>query len=203
MGSQSSGETAHLPTAEGPTGGVRSWHQWKLWLAGLVGARYDRLRHFAVVEPGVLLRAGQVHVRDLARVRAEHGLRCVVAARGGTRHPLRGRWFRKERAWCAAHGVRFEHFPMADFREPEGDVITRFLELVRAPENRPVLVHCEQGFHRTGILCAAFRLAECGWGWERTLAELQARGFDPGDPKRQVMLERLRAWDRGRVEAGA
>jgi protein tyrosine/serine phosphatase len=190
---------AHSEATAAPTSGIRSGHQWKMWLAGLVGARYDRLRHFRVVEPGVLFRAGQPHVRDLDWIRANHGLRCIVAARGGIRHPLRGRWFRKEKAWCAAHDVNFVHIPMADFREPEADVFGRFVELVSNPANQPLLVHCEQGFHRTGILCAAYRLADQGWSWEQAVAEMQACGFDPDDPKRQDMLRRLRDWHDQRV----
>jgi len=176
----------------------RPW-QWKLWLSGLVGSRYDGLRQFSVVEPGVLMRCGQPTVRDLELVRDKHGLRCIVAARGGTRHPLRGAWFRRQRAFCARHGIRLEHMPLSDANRPSLDVFERFLAIVADPANQPTLVHCEQGLHRTGILVAAFRVAHCGWTLERAVEELRARGFETQRPKRQGLLAALAEW----AEAGA
>ena len=173
--------------------GLRDPHQWWLWLSGLVGSRYDGRTHFAVVEPGVLLRCGQPHTRDLGWIRDHHGLRTIVVARGGTRHPLRGRWFRKERAWCARHGVQLEHMPFSDAATPPADIFERFLALVADPQRHPVLVHCEQGFHRTGVLCAAYRLRVCKWPLEKALAELRAAGFEDR-PKRRALLDALSAW---------
>jgi tyrosine-protein phosphatase SIW14 len=174
--------------------GVRDLHQWRLWLAGLVGSRYDGLCHFQVVAPGVLLRCGQPRVRDLEQIRRAHGLRTVVCARGGTRHPLRGRWFRKERAYCAQAGLLLEHLPFSDAATPPADVFERFLALVQDPARQPVLVHCEQGFHRTGILVAAYRLRVCGWSIERALDEMQAAGFETQRAKRRALLDALLAW---------
>ncbi len=183
-------------TAPGPRpqSGLRSPHQWRLWLAGLVGSRYDGLTHFHVVAPGILLRSGQPRTRDLDWILETHGLRTIVCARGGTRHPLRGRWFRKERAWAAAQGVALEHMPFSDAATPPADVFERFLALVARPERRPVLVHCEQGFHRTGILCAAYRVRAEGWSLARAVAELEALGFETGRAKRRPLLEALTAW---------
>ena len=177
-----------------PRSGLTDPHQWRLWLAGLVGSRYDGLRHFQVVEPGALMRCGQPRVRDLEQIRREHGLATIVCARGGTRHPLRGRWFRKERAYCERSGVRLEHMPFSDAATPPADVFERFLDIVQQPARQPVLVHCEQGFHRTGILCAAFRVRVGGWPLERALDEMRSQGFDFERPKRQLLVEALRRW---------
>lgn len=172
----------------------RKAFQWRLWLQGLVGSRYDGLRHFSVVEPGVLLRCGQPHTRDLDRIHAEHRLRTIVAARGGIRHPLRGRWFRRQAAWCERHGVELVHMPFSDKATPPAEVFDRFIAIVADPARRPVLVHCEQGWHRTGVLCAAYRLALCGWTLERALTELEACGFEMQREKRRPLLDALRVW---------
>lgn len=170
---------------------LRLW-QWRLWAAGLFGARYDGLRHFAVVDPGVLMRCGQPRVRDLEEILRRFGLRTIVCARGGTRHPLRGRWFAKERAFAAARGIRFEHLPFSDAGPAPPAVIERFLDIVSDASSRPVLVHCEQGFHRTGVLCAAYRVAVMGWPLERALREMARHGFEADDPRRAGLLEALR-----------
>ncbi|TWT42343.1 Tyrosine phosphatase family protein [Phycisphaerae bacterium RAS1] len=177
--------------------GLRDPHQWWLWLSGLVGSRYDGLTHFDVVAPGVLMRSGQPRVRDLRQIREQHGLRTIVCARGGTRHPLRGRWFRKERRFCEAAGVRLLHMPFSDKAAPPADVFDRFIAVLRDPACHPVLVHCEQGFHRTGVLCAAYRIACEGWAVERALGELESLGFEMKREKRRPLLDALRAWAGG------
>lgn len=177
--------------------------QWRLWLSGLFGSRYDGLRHFHVVKPGVLLRCGQPRVEDLEHIREKQGLRAVVCARGGTRHPLRGRWFRRERAYCAARGIHLEHMPFSDRAVPPSEVFDRFLGLVRDPANHPVLVHCEQGFHRTGVLCAAYRIAVEGWTVDAALEEAERLGFQTDVPKRNGLIAALREWAREAAPASA
>lgn len=182
-----------------PRRGLADPHQWRLWLAGLVGSRYDGLCHFHIVEPGVLMRCGQPRNADLEWIRAEHGLHTVVCARGGTRHPLRGRWFRRERAYCEANGIAFQHLPFSDAAAPPADVFERFLAIVAAPARRPVLVHCEQGFHRTGLLCAAYRVRVSGWPLERAMEEMRALGFDVERGKRRPLLDALIHWAAGQA----
>lgn len=174
--------------------GWRDPRQWRMWLTGLVGSRYDGLTHFAVVAPGVLLRCGQPRVRDLEHIRSTHGLRTIVCARGGTRHPLRGRWFRKQRAYCARAGIDLAHLPFSDAATPPAEIFERFLALVADPARRPVLVHCEQGFHRTGILCAAYRVRCEGWPVDEALAEMRRCGFEYERAKRRPLLEAFLAW---------
>ncbi|MGD8454021.1 MAG: tyrosine-protein phosphatase [Phycisphaerae bacterium] len=182
--------------ADPPTlrSGAGDLHQWRLWLSGLFGSRYDGLTHFHVVTPGVLLRCGQPHVRDLEIIHATHGLGTIVCARGGTRHPLRGRWFRKQRAWCERTGVRLVHMPFSDKAVPPAEVFDRFLAIVADEASRPVLVHCEQGFHRTGVLCAAYRVRLCQWSVEQALAEMTAYGFEVDRPKRRPLLDAWHEW---------
>lgn len=180
--------------ASRPRRGWRDAHQWRLWLTGLVGSRYDGLTHFHVVEPGVLLRCGQPRIGDLDWVRARHGLCTIVCARGGTRHPLRGRWFRRQQVWCRQHGIGLEHLPFSDSAAPPADIFERFLALVAEPARQPVLVHCEQGFHRTGVLCAAYRIRVCGWPLERAVAEMAAHGYELDRPKRRPLLDALNGW---------
>jgi tyrosine-protein phosphatase SIW14 len=179
--------------------GVSDPHQWRLWLAGLFGSRYDGLTHFHVVVPGVLMRCGQPRTSDLERIRAEHGLKTIICARGGTRHPLRGRWFRRELRYCRQHGLRFEHMPFSDHAPPPEHVFDRFLHIATDAANHPLLVHCEQGFHRTGILCAAYRLGCRGWTFEQAVEEMERFGFEAHRQKRRALLDALQNWtERGK-----
>ncbi|MBN2447231.1 MAG: dual specificity protein phosphatase family protein [Phycisphaerae bacterium] len=142
------------------------------------------------------MRCGQPRVRDLEQIRQTHGLGAVVCARGGTRHPLRGRWFRKERAFCERHDIHLEHIRMSDKAASSADVFERFLNVVRDSTRRPVLVHCEQGFHRTGVLCAAYRIALDGWQLRDATAEMDTHGFETSNAKRAPLLKQLDDWAR-------
>ena len=175
--------------------------QWWRWLSGLVGSRYDGLDNFHVVRPGVLLRSGQPRVRDLRAIQQQHGLRTIVVARGGTRHPLRGRWFRLETRFCREHGIQLEHWPFSDAASPPAQIFDRFVALMREPANHPVLVHCEQGWHRTGVLVAAYRIALEGWTLHDALDEAARLGFEMSVPKRAALREALTHWSGARAQA--
>lgn len=184
-----------------PAARVPAGRQLWLWLCGLVGSRYDGLHHFHVVAPGVLMRSGQPRVRELAEIQRRHGLRTIVCARGGTRHPLRGRWFRLERRFCQRSGVELVHMPFSDRDAPPADAFDGFLEILRDPARLPVLVHCEQGFHRTGVLCAAYRIAIEGWTLTAAVREMELRGFELHRARRHELLDALSAWASRRGQA--
>lgn len=183
--------------ADGAIRRVPPGRQFALWLSGLIGSRYDGLHNFAVVEPGVLMRCGQPRLKDLRSILRRHGLRTVIAARGGTRHPLRGLWFSRERRFCHRHGIAFEHLPFSDQSQPPGEIFDRFIQVVSQPAARPVLVHCEQGFHRTGVLVAAYRVRLGGWTLGQALEEMRRAGFDPDDPRRRALYEAFLEWATG------
>lgn len=160
----------------------------------MIGARYDGLTHFRVVKTNVLYRSGQPRNRDLDQIKNEHGLKTIICARGGTRHPLRGRWFRKERRWADQNNIRFQHLRLSDKAATPGEAFDIALSIMADPSNHPVLVHCEQGFHRTGVLCAAFRVMLDNWSIQDALEEMKTNGFDPEDAKRKVLITAWKEW---------
>ncbi len=174
-------------------------HQLWMWLSGIIGSRYDGLFHFDVVDPGVLMRCGQPRVRELEQIRQRFGLKTIVCARGGTRQALRGRWFRKEKAWCEQRGVDFVHLPFSDRTVPASEVFDRFAEIMRNPRAYLVLVHCERGTHRAGILSAVYRLAVMNWPLDRAVREVERLGFDMRDGKRRRFVDALQHWSRKRL----
>jgi tyrosine-protein phosphatase SIW14 len=71
--------------------------------------------------------------------------------------------------------LRLVEIPMeaAHFGEDE---IARALGAIRAAE-KPVLVHCQYGADRTGVVMAMYRIVFEGWSKEEALAELRGGGF--------------------------
>jgi hypothetical protein len=60
---------------------------------------------------------------------------------------------------------------------PRDDVFARFLKLVRENPDKKVFVHCRLGDDRTGMMVAAFRMADEGWTADEALLEMQFFGF--------------------------
>lgn len=42
---------------------------------------------------------------------------------------------------------------------------------------KPLLIHCTRGQDRTGVICAAYRVAECGWTIDEAIEEMEDYGF--------------------------
>ena len=53
----------------------------------------------------------------------------------------------------------------------EPEKLKQFIEVVSDPQNQPVLVHCEHGSSRTGIMVAAYRVLANDWSFEEALKE--------------------------------
>ncbi len=60
---------------------------------------------------------------------------------------------------------------------PEDEDVVRFLRIVTDPARQPVFVHCQHGADRTGMMCAIYRVAYCGWTKDEALAEMTEGGF--------------------------
>ena len=141
-------------------------------------SRYPGLESFEAVEGGRLYRSGQLTGEDFAAAIEKHGIRTVLCVRGGYRNPLQNAWYRRETDYCREHGVNFVHAPMTS-RENDPDneaAIRRFWELVDDPANHPILVHCEAGVDRTGVLSYLYRVHRQGWSEEEARREMMDRG---------------------------
>lgn len=155
-------------------------------------------RNFHAVESGVLYRSGQLTPIGLKYALRRHRIKTVVTLRT-VRDPDRPYLDEWEADVCAAHGAwHVRIVPRAwqvDERGevPAEEVVRAFLAVVDDPANHPVLVHCFAGVHRTGTLCAVYRIEYQGWPADRAIAEMERYGFEPG-PSRVAIEGYLRAY---------
>lgn len=73
--------------------------------------------------------------------------------------------------------IAFEHIPMNAWHVEEADVV-RFLRIATDKARQPVFVHCQHGADRTGVMCAAYRVAVDGWTKRQAIDEMTKGGFN-------------------------
>lgn len=60
---------------------------------------------------------------------------------------------------------------------PEAEDIERFFRCVMDPSRHPVLVHCQHGADRTGMMLALYRIAVQGWSKDDAIREMVQGGY--------------------------
>jgi tyrosine-protein phosphatase SIW14 len=60
---------------------------------------------------------------------------------------------------------------------PKDAVFAKFLKVLRENPDKKVFVHCRLGDDRTGMMIAAYRMADEGWTAEEAMREMQVFGF--------------------------
>jgi tyrosine-protein phosphatase SIW14 len=159
-------------------------------------------RNVRVVKPGVLYRSGQLSEKGLQRILHELNIGTLVNLRGRD-HSARANTTEWESALCEKNYVTFVSIPLGSPEHPWRVTpeesrrvidagVRQFLEVLDDPERypRPILVHCLGGVHRTGVMCALYRMECEGWTRERAIEEMSRLGYHPAsgfDPLREYI----------------
>ena len=68
--------------------------------------------------------------------------------------------------FCEDFGIQIFHFNLEENREPfsevRRDIVDAVMRVVMDTRNHPILIHCERGRHRTGVVCGCVRRLQ-GW----------------------------------------
>ena len=136
------------------------------------------VHHFGVVVPGAVYRSGQPGGEQWQRLVEHYGIRAVIDLRED--RPQAGRQIEETR-FCARAGIRYSKVPIGPDRLTEEE-LDDILKVMTDPNCRPVLVHCEHGGSRTGVVIAAYRMVVQGWHLEAALADSYRyrRPMNPG-----------------------
>jgi len=125
--------------------------------------------------------------RELKRM----GIRTVV----NLRHYHSSRW-EAENA-----DLVYEHIAIKGWHGTMGDAI-RFLAIIADNKRTPVFVYCNDGAARTGFLCAAYRVAMCGWSPKSAVAEMTHERFG-SDIEFRNLVRRIEEMDVKRLKRAA
>lgn len=117
-----------------------------------------------------LYRGGQPRDGGLSRLR-ELGINTIINLRGASKQT------RAEEAEARALGFNYYNVALPNWGRPKDARVTRIMELIDAPENGRVLVHCKEGVDRTGMIVAIYRMTHEGWNSNKALAEANDYGM--------------------------
>jgi len=96
----------------------------------------------------------------------------------------RGTWYEKESRFCRRNNIKLVDIPIEFDTPPDTNQIHKFLDVVIDTQRYPVLVHCEAGVIRTGMMVAVFLKHRFGTSNEQILRQLPLFGHD-WDTKRR------------------
>lgn len=126
-----------------------------LVVLGLAGALWFGVRgpdNLHAVTEGTVYRSAQMSDATLARTIEDKGIKSIMNLRG---EKPDSRWFQKEMAVARAHGVLHLEHKLSALEEVSPQELEDILRVMdRAP--KPLLVHCEGGSDRTGLVAAAW-----------------------------------------------
>jgi len=153
-----------------------------LWVGAIVllaggGAwgyvEFFRPYHLAIVQEGVLYRDGVQSLRKFEVTLERVKPKTVVSLIDDRElvDPTKPQ-FAQEIELLKRQGVKVVRIPVKLGGWPSTEDVRRFLEVVRAKENQPVLVHCAQGVRRTGMMVAAYQESVLGFDDAKAKAEL-------------------------------
>jgi len=153
-----------------------------LALAGAVYVDFGLQSNFDVVVPGALYRSGQPREGQLEDWVSRYGLRSIL----DLRHTVP----EYERDAARRHGVRLYHVPFSARTGLTEERWQEIREILTRRENLPLLVHCQSGADRTGIVTARYRVEVEGRPLEEALREMILHYHIP--PQYPVLQEQLR-----------
>jgi tyrosine-protein phosphatase SIW14 len=119
-----------------------------------------------IVEPGRVYRSAALSERELRAAVEEWGLRTVLDLR-----------IDRDGAPPEIQGVTMRQIGLDDHGAVDVALVEACAAMLADHAAQPILLHCQGGRHRTGVVVAVYRVKYCGWTAERARKEANYYGF--------------------------
>ncbi|WP_439890147.1 dual specificity protein phosphatase family protein [Ralstonia sp. 25C] len=95
----------------------------------------------------------------------------------GIKKVISFRAFHSDSEILAGSGITLQRIPINTWNIRDTDMVTALKALRALDHEGPVLIHCQHGADRTGLVSALYRVVYQGWTKEQALEELQHGGY--------------------------
>ena len=127
--------------------------------------------NFHPVEAGQLYRSAQLDKAEFGKVIESYHIRSVLNLRGPNPESA---WYKDELAAMREHAVDHYDVGISAHQPPTPEQMARILVILRSAA-KPLLIHCQAGSDRTGLVAALYRYAVAGEPAEQAVSELSLR----------------------------
>jgi len=127
-----------------------------------------RIDNFGRIDPHYY-RGSQPEGRDYTDL-AAIGVKTIINLTSDDAQP-------NEKALTEQAGMTYVQIPMTTHQVPTQAQLAEFFRVVDDPARQPVFVHCVGGKHRTGVMTAAYRIAEDHWTADQAFKEMKDYHF--------------------------
>ncbi|EJJ24629.1 dual specificity protein phosphatase family protein [Rhizobium sp. CF142] len=148
------------------------------------------LGNFHEVLPGELYRSAQPSGADIDTYAARYGIRTILNLRGENT----ANWYMQETEAARKAGITHINYPLSASRDVTPEQAHELLALMRdAP--KPILIHCQAGADRTGLVSVLYLQQIAGIDEETAEEQLSVRFGHIGIPYLSSTFAMDRSWE--------
>ncbi len=129
------------------------------------------LLNFGIVKENVLYRSGEPDLEDFQVIHQYLKLKTILNLQREV-SPV-------EENFAREHQIQIVHVPMSAAVPPTEDQVTQFFDIVTDVKRHPILMHCQGGADRTGVLTALYRIEFENWSKKDAVFEMMKHGHIP------------------------
>jgi protein tyrosine phosphatase (PTP) superfamily phosphohydrolase (DUF442 family) len=112
-------------------------------------------------------RSAQPDAAGFKGLAMQHGVRTVISLRA----------FNADEPFTRGLDLRLVRYPIHTWHIERKDVVSALRTLRTAMKEAPVLLHCQHGADRTGLVTGLYRILDQGWSKDAALDEMQNGNF--------------------------
>jgi len=122
----------------------------------------------------MLVRSPQPDYKDLVELERLYQIKTIINLRG---EETSEEWYQEELRFAGEHNIRLISIALSGRSAPTSYDLQLIFGAIDNPANWPILIHCQGGIHRTGLVVALHRIANQHWSNELAIAELYDNYF--------------------------